>query len=305
MKIASIDIGTNTVILLIAEIRNNNIVPLINEYRVPRIGKSIESSKYISHEKITELIHVLSEFNDLIKSFGCEVVLAYGTNAFRLASNSLSIIQTIREMLGIQINIVTSLQEAKYSFLGAVSNISNKDNDNLVIDIGGGSTELIYGRINKITYINSFQAGVVSGTERFFKNDPPLPSEIKEFETYLSSSFEELEISKNVNAIAIAGTPTTLSCIQKGLSAYNEDEIEGSVLIQADVYRLIKELSLLSSRQIKEKYIQIVSGREDVLLAGTIILNKIMKILKLTKVIVSTKGIRYGAIADFIKTNNY
>jgi exopolyphosphatase / guanosine-5'-triphosphate,3'-diphosphate pyrophosphatase len=303
MKIASIDIGTNTVILLIAEIRNNNIVPLINEYRVPRIGKGIESSKYISYEKITELIHVLSEFNDLIKSYGCEVVLANGTNAFRLASNSLSIIQTIREKLGIQINIVTSLQEAKYSFLGAVSDISNKDNDNLVIDIGGGSTELIYGRINKITYINSFQAGVVSGTERFFKNDPPLPSEIKEFETYLSSSFEELEISKNVNALAIAGTPTTLSCIQKGLSTYNEDDVEGSILRQMDVYRYIKELSLLSSRQIKEKYVQIVSGREDVLLAGTIILNRVMKILKLTKVIVSTKGIRYGAIVEFIQTN--
>jgi exopolyphosphatase / guanosine-5'-triphosphate,3'-diphosphate pyrophosphatase len=303
MKIASIDIGTNTVILLIAEIKNNHIISLKNEYRVPRIGKGLEHSRNISEEKITLLIQILSEYNEIIKSYNCEIVLAIGTNAFRISSNASEIIKLIKDKFGIEINIVTSLKEAEYSFLGAVSDYYNDNNDNLIIDIGGGSTELITGKMNEIKYINSFQTGVVSGTEQFFRHDPPLLYEISNYDNFLSSTFVNIDISKNVRAIAIAGTPTTLSCIQKGLKVYNEDEVEGSILTQSDVFRLKEELYNLSSIQIKEKYSQVVSGREDVLLAGTIILYKLMELLNLMEVLVSTKGIRYGAIVEFLRTN--
>jgi exopolyphosphatase/guanosine-5'-triphosphate,3'-diphosphate pyrophosphatase len=303
MKIASIDIGTNTVILLIAEIKYNRIVTLRNEYRVPRIGKGLMHSKRISNEKITELIQILSEFNIIIKSYNCEIVLATGTNAFRIASNALEIVQSVKDKLKIQINIATSLKEAEYSFFGALTDYYDKGSDCLIIDIGGGSTELICGSMNKIKYINSFQTGVVSGTESFFKNDPPLLSEINDFDKFLSCTFININISQNVKAMAIAGTPTTLACIQKGLHVYNEEDVEGSILKQIDVYRLKEELAHLSSKQINAKYQQIVSRREDVLLAGTIILNKLMEILNLTEVIVSTKGIRYGAIVEYMQTN--
>jgi exopolyphosphatase/guanosine-5'-triphosphate,3'-diphosphate pyrophosphatase len=303
MKIASIDIGTNTVILLIAEIKNNHIITLKNEYRVPRIGKGLEHSRNISAEKITLLIQILSEYNDIIKSYNCELVLAIGTNAFRISSNASEIIKLIKDKFGIEINIVTSLKEAEYSFLGAVSDYYNDNNDNLIIDIGGGSTELIAGKMNEIKYINSFQTGVVSGTEQFFRHDPPLLFEISNYDNFLSSTFVNIDISKNVRAIAIAGTPTTLACIQKGLKVYNEDEVEGSILTQGDVFRLKEELYNLSSTQIKKKYSQVVSGREDVLLAGTIILHKLMKLLNLKELLVSTKGIRYGAIVELLRKN--
>jgi exopolyphosphatase / guanosine-5'-triphosphate,3'-diphosphate pyrophosphatase len=303
MKIASIDIGTNTVILLIAEIRNNQLFTLKNEYRVPRIGKGLENGKNIRQEKITELIFILSQFKEIIESFNCEAVLAIGTNALRIASNGSEIIKVVKDKIGIQINIVSSLKEAEYSFLSAVSDHQDENKDCLVIDIGGGSTELIWGKLNQIRYMKSFQTGVVSGTERFIKNDPPLPLEINSFEDFLSSKFINIDIDQSVRAIAIAGTPTTLACIQKGHKVYSEDEVEGSILKQTDVYRLKEELSHLSSNQIKEKYLQIVSGREDVLLAGTIILNKLMKILNIQEVIVSTKGIRYGVIVEYMQTN--
>ena len=303
MNIASIDIGTNTVILLIAEISQHRFFPIKNEYRVPRIGKGTEISKKISQEKITELINILSEFKEIIRSYNCEIILAIGTNAFRISSNGSAIVKVIKDKLGIPINIVSSLKEAEYSFLGAVSDYHDDNKDSLVIDIGGGSTELISGKMNQIKYMNSFQAGVVSGTECFFRNDPPLASEISKFEEFLSSTFVNINISQSLEAIAIAGTPTTLACIQRGLKIYSEDEVEGSILKQADVYRLKEELSHLSSRQIKGKYLHIVSGREDVLLAGTIMLYKLMKLLNLPEVIVSTKGIRYGAIVDYMQVN--
>jgi exopolyphosphatase / guanosine-5'-triphosphate,3'-diphosphate pyrophosphatase len=303
MKIASIDIGTNTVILLIAEIRGNKIRTLRNEYRVPRIGKGLEINKGICNDKITELIQILYEFKEIIISHKCEVILATGTNAFRIASNAPEIVTNVRNKLGIQIDIVSSVIEAEYSFLGAISNYNGDEKDNLVIDIGGGSTEIISGKSNKLTYLNSFQTGVVTGTERFFKHDPPLPSEIKDFEDSLSSTFSGLNIPRTKRAIAIAGTPTTLVCIQKGLHEYNEDEIEGSILKRIDISELKEGLSFLSAKQIKEKYLKVVYGREDVLLAGTIILYKIMELLNLAEVTTSTKGIRYGAILKFMKTD--
>src|ERR1035437_452884 len=206
MKIASIDIGTNTVILLIAEIKNNQIIAIRNEYRVPRIGKGLTHSKNINDEKIKELIQSLSEYKNITKSYNCEVVIAIGTNAFRISSNATAIIKTVKDKLGIQINIATSLKEAEYSFLGALSDLNKENTDSLVIDIGGGSTELISGKMSQIKYINNFQAGVVSGTEGFFKHDPPLSCEIHTFDTFLCSTSVHLDIPQNVRAIAIAGS---------------------------------------------------------------------------------------------------
>ncbi|MDR3668578.1 MAG: hypothetical protein P4L35_17190 [Ignavibacteriaceae bacterium] len=303
MKIASIDIGTNTVILLIAEIRQNKIYSIRNEYRVPRIGKGIESTKTISNGKITELIEILREFNNLISSYKCEVTIATGTNAFRIALNATDIIKLAMDKLGIKINIATGRKEAEYSFLGAVSDYQDDDKNNLIMDIGGSSTEIISGKSNNITYINSFETGVVTGTEKFFKHDPPLLIEIRMYEEFLSSIFANIDEILIERAIAIAGTPTTLACIQKGIKEYYEDEVEGSILKRDDVLRLKEELSHISSKQIREKYTKVVYGREDVLLAGTIILNKLMQLLNLTQVIVSTKGIRYGAIVEFINLN--
>ena len=303
MKIASIDIGTNTILLLIAEIKNNKIIAIRNEHRVPRIGMGLKESNNISTEKIKMLFNILSEYIEIIRSYKCEIILAIGTNAFRIASNASSIVSTIKDKLGIQINIVTSLKEAELSFQGAMSSFNYDNNDNLVIDIGGGSTELISGKLHQIININSFQTGAVSGTEVYFKHDPPLPKEIYNFDKYLSSTFVHLKFPQNVRAIAIAGTPTTLVCILKDLKLYNEDAVEGSILLQDDVYILKEELSHLSSYEIQERYPQVVSGREDVLLAGTIILYKLMKLFNLTEVLVSTKGVRYGAIVDYIDTN--
>jgi exopolyphosphatase / guanosine-5'-triphosphate,3'-diphosphate pyrophosphatase len=299
MKIASIDIGTNTVILLIAEIRQNKIFTIRNEYKVPRIGAGINRNKYISDEKISELIRVLSDFKEIIKSYNCDVVLAIATNAFRIALNAPEIISLIRDTPGIRINVASSIKEAEYSFLGAISDY-NGNEDNVVIDIGGGSTEIISGRKDNIKYINSFQIGVVTGTELFFKHDPPLASEVNNFEVFLDSTFVNLSISGFSRAIAIAGTPTTLICIKKGLNHYNEDEVDGSKLKRVDILKLKDEVSHLSSKQIKEKYTQVVSGREDVLFAGTFILYKLMTILKLDEIIVSTKGIRYGVIKEYM-----
>ncbi len=306
MTIASIDIGTNTVLLLIAEINihQKTFKTVLNEQRIPRIGKGLSPGKDISKEKILALLQILKEYQQFIKKYDCDTVLVTGTNALRIAANSQQIKNLIKSEFGYDTNIISGEDEAKLSFLGATG--INKNNKSLMIDIGGGSTEITYGKGDEILFNKSFNVGVVSGTENYLVDDPPAKFQIKKFISHIENTFNEFKNENSFDAeeiIAIAGTPTTLACIQQNLQEYDEEIIEGSTLLTSDIKLLMDELSTMDSLEIKNKYRSIVSGREDVLLAGTIILYKILEIFNINSVKVSTKGIRYGAIEKFIADN--
>ena len=306
MTIASIDIGTNTVLLLIAEKENSSSIfkSVLNLQRIPRIGKGLIPGGNISEEKINELYNILNKYLQIINRYKCDTVILNATNAFRIASNGMQIVNEIKDKLNLEIKIISGEEEANLSYLGATSSLKTNSN-NLVIDIGGGSTELIYGKKNKIEFVHSYQVGVVSGTEKYYKNNPPLLSEQKNFIYNIKELLKEIT-SKNFrpeNVIAIAGTPTTLACINKKLTEYDESLIEGSILKYDEMEVIINELSTLASEEIKQKYKSIVNGREDVLLAGSQILHTIMNLLNLNEVTVSAHGIRYGAITDYLLKN--
>jgi exopolyphosphatase/guanosine-5'-triphosphate,3'-diphosphate pyrophosphatase len=304
MTIASIDIGTNTVLMVIARYEDTgNLVTLRNEFTIPRIGKGLAPGDPISGDKTKLLMDILSGFKQTAKEYNCEKIIATATNAFRIASNSKELQAEIKKM-GIEIEVASGEEESCYAYLGAVSG-SGTDEKTLVIDIGGGSTEVIFGQGDSILYRKSFHTGVVSLTEKNFKNDPPVITEIAEVNTELQQVFEELN-ENNFHpgrSIAIAGTPTTLACISRGLKDFDEEAIEGSSLAKEEIRKMISEISSLSSKDILNKYKAVVKGREDVLLAGTLILFHLMNILKLNEVTVSTKGIRYGAIINYFNQN--
>jgi len=157
MTVASIDIGTNTVILLIAEaeLSNNSLRPLHNEYRMPRMGKGLEPDGEISEEKLNLLFPILTEYKTIIEKYSCEKILVTATNAFRLASNSKEISSEIKDKFNFDVNIISGEVEADYAFLGALSG-TEISCSSLVIDIGGGSTELIYGNRSEIFYKKSY-----------------------------------------------------------------------------------------------------------------------------------------------------
>ena len=306
MIIASIDIGTNTILLLIAkvDISTLTVKSLLNLQRIPRIGEGLNPGQPIKDDKIEKLYSILTEYNQIIAQYKCELTLVNATNAFRIASNGNLIVQEVKTKFDLNINIIPGKEEARFSFLGATSNC-DKSSKILVIDIGGGSTELIYGKKSKIYFIQSYHVGVVSGTEKFFKNNPPTNAERMDFTKFIKQQLMEITLKEIQpdKVIAIAGTPTTLACINQNLSEYNEELIEGAFLKHYDMGKIIETLSMLSSQEIKQKYKSIVNGREDVLLAGSQILFSIMNLLNLNEVRVSTKGIRYGAIEDYLIKN--
>ncbi|MBS4035655.1 MAG: hypothetical protein KGZ85_14390 [Ignavibacterium sp.] len=303
MNVASIDIGSNTVILLIAEINrlNKTFIPLLNVHRMPRVSKGLIPGSPIRSEKISLLKSVLSEYKILIDEYRVEKVIAKATNAFRIASNSREIIDEIKNEFNIEVQVITGDEEAYYSFLGATSAVNHK-NEFLIIDIGGGSTEIITGSKKILNFRKSYQIGAVSATEKFFEGDPPKLEQVKLLNYHLSKIFNEIEgiNIKNNFPIAIAGTPTTLSCIKLGLLDFDEKIIELSELTLTDLNEISYKLSLMTSDKIKVKWEKIMRGREDIILAGSLILLNILKILKLDKVYTSTKGIRYGAIVKYL-----
>jgi exopolyphosphatase/guanosine-5'-triphosphate,3'-diphosphate pyrophosphatase len=247
------------------------------------------------------LLKTLSEYKKIIAQFSCDKVILTATNAFRIASNAHELVKKVKDELDLDITIVPGKEEARFAYLGAVSGFPD-DDKYLVIDIGGGSTEIIFGSKTDIQFSSSYQVGAVSLTERFLKSQPPEEFEINQFMDFVKSAFSVIDKDAIIpgKAVAIAGTPTTLACIKQNLKEYDESLVEGSTLTKAEMKMFVDELSKLTPNEMTAKYGSIVTGREDVLFAGTGILYSLMEYLNIPEVIVSTKGIRYGAIIDYL-----
>lgn len=305
MIIASIDVGSNTVLLLIAEVnlQTKKLITLLDEQRLPRISEGLKPGKKISSKAEIRLFSVLKEYFAIIRKYNCDTILLSGTNTFRIASNSEEIKNKIRNYFNSNLKIVTGKEEAELAFLG-INEYGIDNEKKLVIDIGGGSTEIIYGN-EQILFSHSFNFGVVSISEKYINKNKPILSNLHLLNGFLKENFIVLpELTTPSKAIAIAGTPVTLACLNKELNIYSESEVEGSVLNQTDIEILFHHLKNLSPKEILKLYPKIIKGREDLILSGTSILLYIMKLLDIEKVIVSTKGIRYGAVIKYIDEVN-
>ena len=303
MIITSIDIGTNTVLLLIAEVELNTgkITPLQNEHRMPRIGQGTKKSGVISSERLKLLFEVLAEYDIIIRNFNCEYVILSGTNAFRMAANTSTIIKEIKNKFGYDLNVISGEQEAEYAYLGAISGLE-ESTTSAVIDIGGSSTEIIVGEGSKIISKRSLQLGSVSATEQFLTHSPPLKTEIDNLKIEAQKSFlgiDSKEIPKKV--IGIAGTATTLACMNLGLKVFDESKVNNNTLSIQDMGKTITELVNLTQPGIIEKYGSVMDGREDIIFAGAYILFQFMETFNIESIKVSTRGIRYGAIVNYIR----
>ena len=306
MTIASIDVGTNTVLLLIAEVDSftRKLIPLHNEYRMPRVGQGTKQTGIINHQRLNMLYDVLNEYQSIINGYNCEKVILTGTNAFRMAKNTPVIIEEIKYLFNYQLNVVSGEEEAEYAYYGAISD--NVDNSfSMVIDIGGSSTEIIIGEGKRILARKSLQLGSVSTSELILKSSPPNKSEIENLKKEIKKLFSSID-HKNipVKVIAIAGTATTLACMKSGLKEFEEDRVDKSIITIEDMKNIIGELSFLTPAVTLNKYGPVMRGREDIIFAGAFILYRFMEHFGIENVAVSTRGIRYGAIVKYLTELN-
>ncbi len=303
MKIAAIDIGTNTCLLLVAEIDDaGNIETLHEEQRLPRLGRAVDREHRIDPGSFANISSILIEYKAIALQFGALHIAACTTSAVRDASNQKEFLAEMERSAGIAIDVLAGEEEALLTYKGTLGGLPVGAYNVMVIDIGGGSTELSYaipGTHNGSTKLTrfSFQLGAVRLTERFFRHSPPESAEI---ESARSLILEELAPVRNpgfeqFTMVGVAGTVTTLACLDQELPCFDAARVRAYVMPYSRVARWLHRLSALTAEQI-ESLSSSASGRADVLTAGTLILHEIMSLYRISSVMASDRGLRYGLV---------
>ena len=297
MRYAAIDVGTNTILMVIGENDGNEIKILRDEHSIARLGQGVDESGNIAPEAIERALVILSNYNDICKSLNVEKIWICGTSALRDASNRDKVISSFLNVIDAEIKIISGENEAALSYLGAME--SEISGDALVIDIGGGSTEFITGANGEFNSKISLQIGSVRLNERILKSSPPSGENIEKTIDEIIRHLNKIDINnfKYNELYAVAGTPTTIAAIAQDIKDFQPEKIHGYKLTLAEVNKVFEILSVLPKEEITEIY-GVHPKRADVILAGVIILKESLKYLAANSCIVSTRGLRYGILYE-------
>ncbi len=300
MRIASIDIGTNTILLLIAQINaDGTITPLHDEQVIARLGKGVDESRIISPETFRRAESFLSTYKNTCDTYHVDAIIAVGTSALRDARNNADFCRYIFSKTGISIQILSGKEEAQWTYRGALSEFSGRSDRYTVIDIGGGSTELITGNHNGIHRADCVDIGSVRITERFLRESPPAASSLSAAYDYISTQLRSQRIDEIAGtfAIGVAGTVTTLAAMHTNIPLSRHADLSGTVLSLADIQSIFEGLK---GKNVDEIRIvpHIAAGREDIILAGIMILITVMESCNLDTINTSDRGLRFGAVLE-------
>ena len=290
MKVATVDIGTNSMRLLIADYENNKIFNRKKYVEVTRIGKGVDEKGMISGEAINLNSSGLEKFISLAKSKRCEKIRVIGTSALRDSKNSDEFIKKAYEKTGVNIEIISGEMEANLGFLG-IKSILDEKKYTLTIDIGGGSTEFILGnRDGELVFSKSENIGVVRLTERFLKLDIPSDIEIIEMDKYIETVIgDTIDVLKRYDIgkfIGIGGTATSISSMIQKMEIYCSDKIHNSKIYYDELVEIYKNLKKMTLEE-KKMIVGLQAKRADVIFTGVCIMKKIMSMLDIEYVTVS------------------
>lgn len=300
---AAIDIGTNTVLLLVATYQNEKLQILHEEQRMPRLGKGVDADGTLSEESMARVITVLKEYNAILTEQFPDVdeIIVTATSAVRDASNKEVFINNVFTQTNYTIRLLSGHEEASFTYRGALSVLDNfAKSDVFVLDIGGGSTEVAHGRNNMLIDAHSFDMGCVRFTERYLTQDPPFQEQIKECREAITNLLKEkkFKAKRKRVSVGVAGTLTSLAAVNLQLEEYDPVKLNGHIIECEKLQKGIEIFSLHTHEQLLKLSPTIMKGREDIFLAGLLILEEYLKYFGLDEIIVSTGGIRHGVLID-------
>jgi exopolyphosphatase/guanosine-5'-triphosphate,3'-diphosphate pyrophosphatase len=295
--VAVIDIGTNSTRLLVADVADSRVREVERRSRVTRLGRGVDLTGHLSREAIEAVCEAVADYTSIYQEAGAETVYAIATSAVRDASDGGAFIAELRERFALSARVLDGEEEARLTYLGATSERPPAQ-PTVVIDIGGGSTELILGSGEEIAFHASLQAGVVRHTERHISADPPSTAELEalaaDIRSLIEAAVADLEPPRARAGIAVAGTPTSLAAVEMELDPYDPARVHGHVLSLASIQR---QLSRLASAPLAERA-QIPGlhpDRAPTIIAGVVILIEAMRAFGLDRIAVSEHDILYGA----------
>jgi exopolyphosphatase/guanosine-5'-triphosphate,3'-diphosphate pyrophosphatase len=296
MRVAVVDMGTNSTRLLVADVEGGVVDEVERASRVTRLGRGVDTSGQLAGEAIEDVCEVVGGYVPRYQELGAERVAAIATSAVRDASNGDAFIAELRERFALDARTLDGEEEARLTFLGACSGRSC--HHTLVIDIGGGSTELVIGSGDEVTFHASLQAGVVRHTERYLTTDPPNAADLEELAAdvrrQIDGAMAEDPMIVAQEGIAVAGTPTSLAAISMELDPYDPDRVHGHCLELPAIQRMLSQLaSLPLAERLEMPGLQ--PGRAPTIVAGVVILAEAMRAFGLDEIEVSEHDILYGA----------
>jgi exopolyphosphatase/guanosine-5'-triphosphate,3'-diphosphate pyrophosphatase len=299
-RIAVIDIGTNTCLLLIAELDNGRLNVVYEAQEAPRMGEGVSASGVISKASMQRVLKVLKSYVKLSNKNTVDRIFAFGTSALRDAQNKGDVVEYFKNKAEVDVQILSGAAEAKFGYYGALFDMEEGP-DYAVLDIGGGSTEISY--FSKGQFFNkSFDIGSVRMKEKFFKNGFDAKN-LKDAKEFAESSFKQIKFTDLLDKklVGVAGTLTTLSALKHGLTEFDEKKIHKDTLTVDDVEKLFMGLAKMSVPEI-QSIGGIMKGRADIITPGALILLDFMKYFGFDEVTVSSKGLRYGVFLYIVKS---
>jgi exopolyphosphatase/guanosine-5'-triphosphate,3'-diphosphate pyrophosphatase len=305
-RFAFIDIGTNTILCLIAELKNDGSFDVLDDLaEITRLGQGVHQTGRISPEGEERSLKVLQRYLERCERLNVEEIIAVGTSALRDARNSAEVRARFKEQLALDVRVISGDEEAAYSFLAVQKGLPLNRRELLVVDVGGGSTEFIRGNAAGVVEAISINVGSVRLTEQFLHSDPVQTEECEKMVVAIEKELRRLpnqwlKDSSILTLVGIAGTFTTLSAVEKKLVCYTHGEVHGSRLTLIEVRR---QVALFQGKTITER--KAIPGlepkRADVILAGAYLIERIMTLFHSERVIVSDQGVRYGLLHECLK----
>lgn len=295
MIAAGIDIGSNSVRLLIAEVDENKIKKIIYEDRqITRLAENINLTGKLSEEAIKRTLNALFSFNEQLKKHKVENIKAVATSAVREASNKDEFLKQTKDFV-FDIEVIDGETESKLTFCGVKAGFDVEDHKSLLLDIGGGSTEFVYYNGREITLNKSISYGVVKLAEMFNFIHPVDDETIVKFNKLVQNEIiHPVRLSDDVEIfLATAGTPTTLAAIHLEMETYKPEIINGYRLKFNEIQDIFESLRKLNSNE-RLKIKGMEKGREDLIIPGILIILSIMKRLNIDEMIVCDYGLREG-----------
>lgn len=296
MRAAVIDLGSNSIRLLVADLCGDSIRTVYKNIATTRLGRGIAQNQQLDEVSMVETLSVLTQFKDKAADLQCASITVFGTSALREARNRHAFLYRVKQ-IGLDVDILSGQEEAFLSFFGARAGLK-LSGMTLVFDIGGGSTELILGQ-ERIEKSESFPMGAVRWTQRYFKTDPPSPEDIIEaqvatsdFISGVSGYFNEVSKRAQITAVGVGGTLTTISAMIQELKVYDAQKIHGYRLSKANVDQIFLLLSLPIDE--KRKLCGLSYHRADIITAGVLIAQTVMQRLGISEVVVSDTDIMEG-----------
>ena len=297
VRVAVIDIGTNSTRLLISDVEGANAEQVERRTTVTNMGRGVDHTNLICADAVEDVCRVIADYMARYEEMGAERVMAIATSAVREAANGEAFIAELRERFDLDTRLLTGEEEAHLTYLGATAHRAEGE-PTLVFDIGGGSTELIVGTGMHVGFHTSLQAGTIRQSERHLTSDPPDPHELEdlasEVRNLIDGAVAEQPAAAPTRAIAVAGTPTSLAAVDQALEPYDPGRVHGYRLGMRKIQRMLSKLSSLPLAE-RLRVPGLHPGRAPTIVAGAVILVQVMRVFGLEEIEVSELDILHGS----------